>query len=258
MDCKRFSDLLEELLAERLTDDLRREALEHAEQCGSCRATLEPPSDLVSAILDKTSGSTCDGARELLCEYVDEQLEPTDEELAGMHLEGCADCAALSRTIAQLSTDLPLLAEMQPDAGFVADVMARTIEAGWSRRVERYWRNLLARPRIAWEGAYVGAFIFALIFITPGSPLASVPKTALGLATVNPVVELAAPVVKLQDRVSSEASSAWSRIGDHALDAWNHMTAAADIFKQELGTIIDRFASEQETEEENSNQGEEQ
>jgi predicted anti-sigma-YlaC factor YlaD len=258
MDCKGFSDLLEELLAERLTEDLRHEMQDHAESCKSCRVVLEPPADLLGAILDQTSGSTCDSAHELLCDYVEEKLEPTDEALAGMHLEGCSDCTALSGTIAQLSSDLPLLAEMEPDAGFVDEVMARTIEAHWSTRFEKFWRNLLARPRIAWEGAYVGAFIFALIFITPGSPLAGVPKTALDLANVNPVVELAEPVGKMQDRVSSEARSIWSKAGDHALVAWSYMSTTAGNLKEEIGTILERFASEQETEEQNSNQGEEQ
>jgi hypothetical protein len=263
MDCKRFSDLLEKLLMEQLLEGERREALEHAAHCDNCRETLEPPVDLVGAILEQTSGSTCDSARRLLCGYVDEELEQIDAELAVMHLQSCLDCAALSRTLTGLAADLPLLAEMAPDDSFVADVLARTLPlrapaSHWIDKLANSWKELLRRPRFAWEGAYVGAFIFALIFVTPGSPLAGVPRKALDLAAANPVARLAKPVENLHGKVSSEARSVWVRASDGVLDVWKYMSTTAGSIGEDLGTLMGALASEHETEEESNNQGEEQ
>jgi hypothetical protein len=257
MDCKKFSGLLEALLEKRLGEREEAALLEHAEQCPSCRAMLEPPDDLAGAILERTSGGTCDSARALLCAYVDEELEWTDSELTEMHLGSCPDCAALCRALARLELDLPVLAELVPDSGFVGDVLASTVEARPARRIERMLQNLWQRPRIALEGAYVGAFIFALVFVTPASPLAGVPRRAIELAKVNPVAELAEPVGKIQNQVSSEARSIWSGMAGHALEAWRGAAGFAERFAKDFGTLLEGLASEQETEEQNSDQGEE-
>jgi hypothetical protein len=257
MDCNTFSDLLEAFLKERLGDRDEAAFLEHAERCAACRAMLEPPGDLAGAILERTSGATCESARALLCAHMVDELDRTDSELAGMHLASCPDCAALCRALARLDLDLPALADLEPDSGFVGDVLASTVEARPARRIERMLRSLWQRPRIALEGAYVGAFIFALIFVTPASPLAGVPRRAIELAKVNPVAELAEPVEKIQSQVSSEARSIWSEVAGHALEAWRGTAGFAERFAKDIGTLLEGFASEQETEEENNDQGDE-
>jgi predicted anti-sigma-YlaC factor YlaD len=258
MDCMLFSRFLERLLEDRLTEEERRRMLEHAERCQDCRVMLEPPADLAGSVLERTSGSTCGSARELLCGHVDDDLEEIDAELAAVHLRSCPDCSALAGALSRLAADLPLLAEMETDEKFTAEVLARTARRGLAERVERIVSLLLQRPRIAWEGAYIGTFMFALIFITPGSPLADTPRKALQIAAVNPVAELAEPIDRMQDRVAAGASYLRDMAGDRALHAWRYALHVVEYLEEELGTIVDGFASEQESEETSEKQGEAQ
>jgi hypothetical protein len=257
MDCRGFSDLLERMQEGRLGDDELREALVHADRCESCRRMLEPPSDLAEEIMRATSGSTCGRAREMLCDHLDGALDATDEALASMHLSACVECAALSTVLERLSSDLPSLAEMEPEPGLLAGVLARTSGRSWSARLRRSVHRALQRPRIALEGAYVGAFIFALVFITPGSPLAGVPRKALELSRINPVAELAGPVVKLHNRVSSDARSVLVSVDGRAREYMRYGVRAAECVREDIGTIFSRDASEQESEEQESNEGDE-
>lgn len=175
--------------------------------------TPEPPPDLTDAVLRATSGPVCGSARERLCDWVDGLLEQVDHELVAAHARTCRECASLAASLRAMSTDLPLLAEMEPGPGFTASVLeatARERRLPLVARMASAWQQLLQRPRFAWEGAYIGAFVMVLLFGTSSSPLAGIPQRALALAALNPVEEIRKPVSRLEESLSTEVREAWS------------------------------------------------
>jgi hypothetical protein len=131
--------------------------------------------DLVGGILSASGIDPCGRARLLLVD-----LEPASlgvlEPLLEMHVRSCAACGALHRALIAMRQDLPALAELEPDAEFLADVMAVTVDVPrWRDR----WQRLLARPRLALEGAYVGTLILALTFVTPAAAITEIPGRVL-------------------------------------------------------------------------------
>ena len=280
MSCREVQDRLDDLLAGTLTAEDRRAVEEHLLECADCRElrvlmeqepdllaaeppAVEPPPGLAASILARTSGAPCARAGNLLCDFVDRSLEAVETELVRLHLQTCQECAALSGALARMSEDLPTLAEVQPDERFVADVLRVTLpfRTRLARRLAvlaRAWQRLLERPRIAWEGAYIGTFILVLAFGTPGSPFAGVPKRALEVATINPVEQLKAPVADLESEVASGVQSVFATTGEKVAGARQlasglaeKSSAVLDGFKQDLGTLWERITSEQETDEDN-------
>jgi anti-sigma factor RsiW len=273
LDCPGLLDHLEAFLEGRLDDDVRLAVEQHLSDCAHCREltqrlraapedrNLEPPAGLVETVLAGTTGSVCETARERLCDYVDAELEPFDGELMRSHLSGCDECSTLARCLSRLSTELPLLAELEPDPAFVGDVLRRTLPvraptAPWADRIADGWRRLVQRPRFALEGAYVGAFALALLFGIPNSPLAGVPRKALDFATVNPVAELKGPAAELEARLSGFDSAVRGALG--------HVKTASCVLADEIarradgvwsaaeeryGTLTSPFASGEETNE---------
>jgi anti-sigma factor RsiW len=273
LDCPGLLDRIEAFLEGRLNDDDRLAVEQHLSACGNCREltqrlraapedrSLEPPAGLVETVLAGTTGSVCGTARERLCDHVDDELGPFDDELVRSHLNGCDECSALARCLSRLSAELPLLAELEPDPAFVGDVLRRTLPvrapaAPWAARMTAGWRRLVQRPRFALEGAYVGAFALALLFGIPNSPLAGVPRKALDLATVNPVAELKRPAAELESRLSGFDSTVRGALG--------HVRTASCVLADEIarradgvwsaaeeryGTLTGRFASGEETNE---------
>jgi len=116
------------------------------------------------------------------------------------HLTGCERCRELERLLAgapeatppadltesilaatssrwasvfeQLDADLPCLASMEPNAAFLGDVLAATTGsrrvALWQQvagraKLAELWQRLVTRPRLALEGAWVGALALVLI-----------------------------------------------------------------------------------------------
>ena len=75
-----------------------------------------------------------------------------DAELIRMHMAGCEACATLSNVLAELATDLPALAEMDPGERFTAEVLARTVPRSsetprWIGQLVQGWERLIRRPR---------------------------------------------------------------------------------------------------------------
>jgi hypothetical protein len=101
----------------------------------------------------------------------------------------------------RLDADLPGLASMEPDGAFTGDVLAATtgvphadvqladrdgggLIAPWrqvadSGRLAAFWQRLVMRPRLALEGAWVGALALALIVSVPVSRIDASPVEAL-------------------------------------------------------------------------------
>ncbi len=216
MNCRDFEDRLEALLDGALDGHERRRCERHLAACGRCRelaeplaaATAAPPEDLLGAILARTSGPACDSAEDRLCAWLDGELGGGGRELMAAHLKSCAGCRGLAAAMARLAADLPRLAELRPDPGFVAAVLAATLPV--QVRLRRWWAatwpRWLRRPRFASEAAFVATMVLVLIFATPGTPLAAVPTKALRLARTNPTARLEAPLAVLEEQLSARVA----------------------------------------------------
>jgi len=198
MECTQFSDRLEALLDGTLPDEERTGVEAHAAACPRCRElytlilmrdlespSIETPSGLTESILARTSGRACGRAQSLLGDLVDGRLEGLDRELVDAHLQQCRECSALARVLTRLGEDLPVFAELSPDAALVDDVLACTVRpARWSTMWDRgraVGLRLFERPRIAWEVATVTTMVVSLVFGAPWSPLRATPVQALAL-----------------------------------------------------------------------------
>jgi anti-sigma factor RsiW len=209
---------------------------------------LKPDDErLTQSILARTSGSPCAGARERIVDGADGRLEPTDAALMRMHIAGCADCAALAAALRRLSAELPSLAEIAPDSRFLADVLAATSpRPSFAARRDAWLRKtaavLLARPRIAWEGAYMLTAALTVAVLVPGSPLAGVPERVLDLVRLQSTVEMSRPVARLGSGVSRTLSTVWETTRTEAGAAWSNAIAGLE---RGLGTETATGASNQ-------------
>jgi anti-sigma factor RsiW len=197
MDCREFDERLDALLDGKLPVEERQALTSHAAGCARCRelASLlsldiaEPPAQapegLAEAILARTTGSPCGRARDLMCDLVDGRLDEPDAEIVKVHLEHCRECASHARALARLREQLPSLAEVSPGERFLEGVLARTSRgwrkrmAGWRIETAERWRRILARPRLAAEGAYLGSLLVTALVMVPGSPLRGLPDRVL-------------------------------------------------------------------------------
>ena len=189
MDCLDFADRLEALVDDALAEEERLRAAAHAARCPDCRALLaamrsesapgvEAPADLTEAILAGTSGPACGQARTRLGDFIDGVLPGADHDLVDAHLRHCPDCIAVVTALARLAEDLPAFSALRPDPELVVDVVARTLprHRRWSRFLDgarETGRQLLARPRIAWETGCGVALAVWLIGGMSWSPLSA-------------------------------------------------------------------------------------
>jgi hypothetical protein len=164
-----------------------------------------------------------------------------------------------ARTFERLDRELPGLAQVQPDAAFVADVLAVTTGAAAREaapatraiaalsttdgaatfqaprpvratdRLAAAWDALLRRPRLAFEGAYVGALTLILLVGTPAWSLSISPaemlteireeRIAPALQSVNQRVE---PVVaSAGESVSGLVTGIWSTARRRGSELWS-------------------------------------
>jgi len=257
MACEFFFDWLEARSGE-APSPAEQEALHrHLDGCASCRALAEtlnsaPAADgaaLVAGILRRTTGSACASARERLCAFVDGELGGVDDALVGTHVDACVDCEGLARALALLAVELPLLASADPGPSFVEGVLARTTRRPRPEplggRISRWMRPLLARPRIAVEGAFVATAMLVLPIVTPGSPFGFLPQKALGLAKeAVPAQRIAAGRVRgMIDEVEMRIDAADPAVAMSALRDGGRRTW--DALQHKLGTFTQRAASEQ-------------
>ncbi len=227
--CQAVQDRLQDLLDGTLAAGEQRFVQAHLDTCPRCselvtlmRVDLSGDAasyDLTAAVLERTTGSPCIRAREILCDYVDDALEAVDRELLTLHIDRCRECAATATGLAGLAQDLPSMAVLALDRGFVADVLAATSSRRrpWSdlgARWGRAWAGWLARPRFAWEAGYIGAIALWVFFSTVGAPL-------LASRPALPSREASAQLVdSVQSRALALGQQAWSATGGQGLNAW--------------------------------------
>jgi predicted anti-sigma-YlaC factor YlaD len=195
MNCREFEIHLEALLDGKVEPSKQGACLEHAADCrlcgelwmavgGASRHDDEVPApSLVEGVLERTIGSACAQARDLLPALVDRDLSDTDRQLIELHLSSCASCLRLATTLSMLKRELPGLAEVPLDARFTREVLAATL-APWAR-LQRWWLSRWSawvhRPRFAMEAAYVGLLVIMLVLGAFSTPLAALPQKGLDL-----------------------------------------------------------------------------
>jgi hypothetical protein len=136
--------------------------------------------------------------------------EPLDQQTAALvagHLDDCAECRGIERTLTLARGVLATLAEIEPGLAFTAQVVAatsgRTVRARrplWVRLSRRWawaesfgdraaglWERLLARPRLSLELAYLATVLVLIIIGNPG-----LIAGALGAPTTAPMTGQAA------------------------------------------------------------------
>ena len=116
--------------------------------------------DLTASILARTSGPACDRLRGLACDFVDGALPADDLELVAQHLEHCPQCRGLVTGLAPAIRVLPEFAQVDPGLSFTASVLTRTrsplpLILPPPDRFLAGWANLMRRPRVALEAAYL-------------------------------------------------------------------------------------------------------
>jgi hypothetical protein len=142
--------------------------------------------DLVGRVLARTTGPACRPAEELLCDYVDGQLDAGTASMLVAHLDHCPSCSALAESLRALGGVLASLAELEPGPGFlptVLDATSRRPKRGWLAGWAAAWSGLLlSRPRLSLEAAYVGTLLFLLVFGNPAGTLQAASGRTTALA----------------------------------------------------------------------------
>jgi anti-sigma factor RsiW len=249
MSCVHFEDRWDDFLAGNLSDVERRAAAAHLDTCARCSALVAtlrdalatlpeagvaaPPADLAPAVLARTSGGACAAARDQLCDLVDGMLLATDSDLVESHLSHCSRCAALRTTLVWLRTTLPAMATLDPGPAFTRAVLAATMapapapeRAAWRQALAAHWRHLVARPRFAWEAAYVGLLLMVALFGTSVSPFRDVPPRALAVVQLDPL-HAGAQVREVHRGIGGLGRRAWSATG---APVGRHIAAQADAY----------------------------
>jgi Putative zinc-finger len=267
MLCRDFEERLERLVTGGLDAADAARCRTHATECATCGELLElaslgaapgvveAPPDLVSGVLERTTGGGCAAAEAALCAWSDGAISGEEGRLLAGHLAHCPPCRGLVAALAGLRRDLPRLAILRPEGRFVDDVLRRTLPV--SVQLRRWWRaawpRWVHRPRFASEAAFIGLLVLLLVFATPGSPLEAVPRHALALAQepVQPREILGPPLKALEEgavnvaetlRESEEARAVAARY-EAAVATGERLRGLAVQAGERLGTLWHEAAS---------------
>lgn len=199
MNCLDVLDRLGALAAGTVPAPEREEAERHAASCSACADLLrdarngtvrgeeaapalaeDEAAAFVGAVLGQTSGSACRRAEELLGDLAFDQATP-DAQLLAAHVEHCDRCAALAESLRLAARVLPTFASADPGPAFTAAVLAATSRA-WKAelpagRLLAAWHRWQARPRFAFELAYVATLLLVLVIGNPIVPLQASART---------------------------------------------------------------------------------
>jgi hypothetical protein len=269
MDCRRFEETLDRLAAGRATAAERADAEAHMRSCARCGSSpasatsgpypLPPEAneELTRSILEITSGPVCARAEQVLAESFDEPLEPGAAQILEMHVSGCAGCSRLARTLESLKELLPAMAEIDPGPAFATEVVRaaraslRVRMQRW-RHPERIWYRLIRRPLFAWEAAYAGTVLFAVLFLNPWFPLREYSTRALssveisapaGLSRIVPAGALpeTGEIARTARDISARASSTGSAV-QRSVSGWTN--GAETFLDQKLAPSAQKFAGQ--------------
>ncbi|MCP4570848.1 MAG: hypothetical protein GY838_00705 [bacterium] len=227
--------------------------------------------DFVNDVLDRTSGSPCRRALELLPDLTDGALASTDRQLVQGHLEHCTGCRAVAMAMSRMGEDLVSLAVLDPGEAFTAAVLARTTArtvaaqerrraevasrgpAGLMDRIGRWLQRWIAAPDFAIQAAYVATVLIVALTALPISPFREAPGKMLqavqaspgGLPVVGQAVTWSTRQVEtgaagLVGRVRSGFDAAW----DDASEDWRDRSARSAADRGRLDASLDMAVDE--------------
>lgn len=217
--------------------------------------------DLLAAVLEQTAGSACGRAEQLLCESMFPGLEDEHEEerkfdaqLVAAHLEHCAACSALAESLRVASAVLPAFREVDPGPSFTAAVFSATTRATPAPRpglLVGWWRQWVARPRFAFELAYVATLLLVLIVGNPAATLQAasartVSAAAAGIERARTAWPAAVPTLEVPqgiralNEVAGEALARTPGLRDTMDGIWRQ---AARFWTSAWGWLSDATAS---------------
>jgi len=263
MNCTTFEQQLEDLLERRLSRDEELAARAHAERCDACRELLvlaeigaAPELDLAPAVLARTTGPSCERARDSLCDFVDANLDRLGAALVRGHLDACPDCARVAKVLTELRQDLPRLAVLDPGPDFTAAVLRRTRTTVAFRRLwaggRHAWHQVVLRPRFALEAAYVLTLFALLVLGVPGESVAALSRQVSRVATVELPQRIEGTLRQTGNHLRSGAEEAWNESGapvaenarQSLADAAAYSSLRVSELKSLAGTLWARVASE--------------
>ena len=201
--CAFVDTWLDDWLAGRLPADAARRIDAHVAGCDRCRrlaavvrgaeATSDVPDaevDLLAPVLDRTSGSACSRAEQLLPALADNELEGDSADILRDHLSHCDACAQLLAVLRESRTVLPALAEIRTPPGLVERVLDATSRRERPSPFVEWWLRILARPRASLELAYVATVLMVVLLGNPIAAFNGARERAGRLAGVVPVARL--------------------------------------------------------------------
>lgn len=227
MNCREIDASLHLLVGDPWPGVLQEAARSHVAACARCRRLLaiargDPsamesiePIDLVASIVEKTSGTGgCADDEARLSGWADGSLDGLDVELVREHLSHCSTCSELVGELRALGTELPLMAEVEPDGRFLSEVLDRTSGRANGRStlaevLAIRWSRLVYRPRIAQELAYIGAMI---LMLATGSREGF--RTAVDSPAIAPTSAISAGLAEGFAQGSAVVSEIAVRLGD--------------------------------------------
>ncbi|NWG14576.1 MAG: zf-HC2 domain-containing protein [Acidobacteria bacterium] len=245
-ECSQFESQLSDLLAGILPLPASIRAQEHMSSCRKCRRLyktavgeldlLAPGAgqSLAVEILKKTSGPACQRAQDGISEFIDGALTPGDSRILFMHLQACPSCAEILRTLTETRSAFRPMARIQPGTGFTEEVLAattrRSVPADPGKTGSRRWRtDLLHRPRLAWELAYLFTLI---LLVTVGNP------ALMSMDALRGKVRFAWTVTAVElERVSAAGLAGVEGTAEHVGERMGRRLAEAE---QSLGSLWDR------------------
>jgi hypothetical protein len=142
------------------------------------RLTADEAEKLVASVLQRTTGGACRRAEELLSDLA------FGDPLLAAHLQHCARCSEMAIALRRAASVLPSLAAFDPGPAFTWEVLnatSRQTHAAGAGRLAAWWRQWLARPRFAFELAYVATLLLVLLV---GNPVETVQAASARTATV--------------------------------------------------------------------------
>ena len=213
MNCQNFTDKFAAFVAANLTAQQMHECELHMTSCEHClelwavhcgaldeSGTVTGQQNLGEIML-AANLDPCSECEALLCDFVDQQLDDTNNALLTMHLETCETCLDTANALIGLNRDLPSLAYIRPPADLLDKILTRTMP--WPQR----WRNTFSafsaglkhmtlRPRFSLEASFMGTILWVIVF---GIPVGYIDSA-----------QAAAPII---DAVRTEADQVQGNIG---------------------------------------------
>jgi anti-sigma factor RsiW len=246
IDCAAFAGRLDAFEEGTLDRRERRRLDVHLATCERCqrlvasvRGELDVAAggntDFVDAVLSRTTGRACERVAARLCDFVDGALAG-DEELLSAHLAHCASCTSLERAVREAAALLPALALLEPpDPAFTSDVIAatagRVARRRMAGRVRGWWASVLERPRFAWEAAYVGTLLLALVFGDPAAAFRRLSPQAL--------VSQAGASAPFEQIIGGAVTSVWNSFGGRAIAEYGEarLSQFREGYRSSEGTV---------------------